>query len=64
MPKLHIPTASRDELIVEVHLLEGILNRTIDQRDMLKNQVEQLTMLLGQAAAGMELADLIKRMTS
>jgi hypothetical protein len=49
---------------VEVRRLEEILKRVIKERDEWMSRCDQLNVMLGQASAGMELADLIKRMTS
>jgi len=49
---------------VEASRLEEILKRVIKERDEWMSRCDQLNVMLGQASAGMELADLIKRMTS
>lgn len=62
MKQLNMMTASRDELIVECRRLEEIVKRLATSRQQLRNQNDQLNLLLGEAQAGMELADIIKRM--
>lgn len=56
--------STRDDLIVECARLGRILNEVIQERQGLREEVRQLIDQLGQARAGLELADLIKRMVS
>jgi predicted nuclease with TOPRIM domain len=57
------PERTLEWLVVENARLERILKGVLADRTRLETQVSELTQQLGQAAAGMELADLIKRMT-
>ena len=58
------PVATRDEMIVEINRLSKIVSNMAIECGRLRNLNAQLNEMLGQAQAGMELADLIKRMIS
>jgi hypothetical protein len=61
---INFKTATRDEFIVEVVSLERRLKEVCTERARLAAMVNELTQQLGQAEAGIAMADLIKRMIS